>query len=184
MSFLQKIINIFKKPAVVAKEAPIEIKSQEQFEKPVEEVPKNEEVKEEINQNPIEEEEEVTPEVDDQCNVENAVEEVVYQKITEDDKACLANIMRPIVKEYNSGSKSDIYRSAFEEIKTLKAYSSLVDEDTLLIFSFTQSDRYNKTMTEFVKNTIAKDFESEISNNSIEGFKFEVEDGKVKIRKI
>lgn len=110
--------------------------------------------------------------------------EIVTEYIAFDskDKEYLCNIMRPIVKSYNN-EKKDIYLQYVDEnnIRTIKTYCNIVDDDTLLIFKFTQSDKYNDSINEFVKENIFNQF---VASIDVSEYDIEVEDGKIKMRKI
>lgn len=123
--------------------------------------------------------------------VEKPVEEIkvveyTYAKITNEHKEILTNIIRPIVKSYNTERKDEylsICNLKEDDVKALKTYAKIVDEDTLLIFKFTQSDDYNKKIQPLVEK-IFEEFINTCKDEIDYPKEFEIEDGKIKLRLI
>lgn len=116
---------------------------------------------------------------------EDAVTVPVYFQITEEDKIEVLNVLRPIIKSFNTDESYDNYcKSIGIDKKCLKAFSKMCkDGDELMVF-FTQSPSFNTALDDFVSNYAMSMFKKSIDSNILSSYEIIVYDGCMHIKKV
>lgn len=109
---------------------------------------------------------------------------VVFACFSDQDKNDVINILRPLIKDFNSNS---IYLSicqVFVENKILKTFASLSEDRKTLTITLTQSSVFNEKISEFINTTVVKQFQNELNEKMTDKYQVTAKNGSILIQKL
>jgi len=146
-----------------------------------EEVKQEEIVVEQKQAEEVVEVKEETPVVEEHKE-EEVKKEFVF--ITEQDKENILNLLRPMIKSFNS---DDMYKMVCEKVlesKTLKTYYEVSEDGKTLVVRLTQNKLFNEKIADFIADHVVSTFKSNIDAEVLGQYELESVNVEILIKKV
>lgn len=108
----------------------------------------------------------------------------IFASFDEDDKETLLNIIRPLIKGFNSDEFYLNVCKAIVDSRVLKTYASLSEDNMTLTIKLTQSKLFNEQIADFIADHVVSAFRSSIDAEFFGKYDVESDGGSIIIKKV
>ena len=109
---------------------------------------------------------------------------IVFACFSDQDKNDVINVLRPLIKDFNSNSVYISICQVFVENKILKTFASLSEDRKTLTITLTQSSVFNEKISEFIHTTVVKQFQNELNEKMTDKYQVTAKNGSILIQKL
>lgn len=109
---------------------------------------------------------------------------IVFACFSDQDKNDVINVLRPLIKDFNSNSVYLSICQVFVENKILKTFASLSEDRKTLTITLTQSSVFNEKISEFINTTVVKQFQNELNEKMTDKYQVTAKNGSILIQKL
>ena len=109
---------------------------------------------------------------------------IVFACFSDQDKNDVINVLRPLIKNFNSNSVYLSICQVFVENKILKTFASLSEDRKTLTITLTQNSVFNEKISEFINTTVVKQFQNELNEKMTDKYQVTAKDGSILIQKL
>lgn len=109
---------------------------------------------------------------------------IVFACFSDQDKNDVINVLRPLIKNFNSNSVYLSICQVFVENKILKTFASLSEDRKTLTITLTQSSVFNEKISEFINTTVVKQFQNELNEKMTDKYQVTAKNGSILIQKL